>query len=83
MLLGLINNKLGGMWTELAVAYNEVGNILAIVVARNKLCIKLIRRKLKWPRCDSQVALCILQGEVSSFTAANELQVFNIGNKTE
>ena len=45
MLLGLINNKLGGMWTELAVAYIEVGNILAIVVARNELCIKLIRRK--------------------------------------
>jgi hypothetical protein len=38
------------MWKELEVAYTEVGNIPAFVVARNELCIKLIRRKLKWQR---------------------------------
>jgi len=35
------------MWKELAVAYTGVGNIAALVIARNDLCIKLIRRKLK------------------------------------
>jgi len=50
ILLGSINNKLGGMWKELAVAYIEVGNISAFVVSRNELCIKLIRGKLKRPR---------------------------------
>jgi hypothetical protein len=50
ILLGLINNQLGGMWKELAVAYTEVDNITAFVVARNELCIKLITGKLKWPR---------------------------------
>jgi hypothetical protein len=42
----LINNKLGGMWKELAVAYIDLGNIAAFVIARNDLCIKL-ERKIK------------------------------------
>lgn len=50
ILLGLINNKLGGMCKQLVVAYTEVGNIPAFVVARNERCIKLIRGKLKRPR---------------------------------
>jgi hypothetical protein len=58
IILGLIKNELAGMWKELAVAYP------AFVVARNELCIKLIRGKLKRQRRDSQVTVCILQGEI-------------------